>query len=1555
MAEGNVIPRIPSLDYDPTWGELFGASFRTENTIGSAIQYLKNSRLVAGADDDRTPVNDEEINRRVTDAGLTPFIGHFTSVETRGDLERKIAHVSQQARDRGVLDQGGWAGFGSQLVAGVFDAPTLLPTAKAVQLGRLGTETLKTTASKLALMSAMDAGITEAALHSTQDLRTGGESAMAVGGSMLLNTVLGTGLARILSKRHAADLGARMETELPKLADGRAEAEFADQVQQAAANTFRVLNGEAPVPYHASDALSFDVGRSETGDVTFSASSSYRLNRDQLKDIRGEAEKAGIDRAQLFYKQDGDVVHVSRFADESVASQNGYSSLSRYQSAEDFARKGDEQKWTLYRGEPGVLRENPDKTVGGWYSTDLNYARGFARDGGKVYRLDVTQHDLAHLKPTTEAAEFGSYYVSNSRLRSRRMLHEGSENVPVGEVKSAQPRGGARVNMAALSGHRDRSLEEAIAARGQNPTTDPELRQGAPTTRWDAEATNRPTTDQWAGESMGLEPPEPPKGGKGNGGGEPPQLPPPRASYQPDLTPSQIAFANSGGVIAATRGVSRLFGGSPILEMMNAKSQLARQWISCIAELSGRTVNAYEGQVNPIAVQSRLTEYEGMRAIMTRDFNEAFKEWKQSVLDITGKEYERFSRQVSQALVRLSLDDPNLHPSVAKAGRAVRKVVDEVYTRAQEQGLIGADAWKYGDRKSPFVPFDFNGARRGATDTTTADAGRTTGTVDDYLRLIGDQLSREGTGDEALLRASDANVISGVLEDMRTGIAPLRSSTDAGKRGTGALVRGGAGDQYAIALKVDFGADGSLGSNLIQRGGLINRRYTDRLLHEREEFMRAETLAHLQDRDDVIRRARANNNRLEVEAEAKAKESGRPVQELLDELILDPEADRRMWHELNEQNKRATLLSSMGHAKGSWEAIVHGTRNGEANFQSGNYGRPSPLIERNVKLSDEILLAKGWIDDDALGIANHVVRRVGADVELAKQFRRPMTVAEANAAARRSPDAYWIDGKDPTTVPDLHMTEVRRAIAEDYNSRIDALSTTPDKDKERSLLKRERALILGGEDDAGRKSEGLIDSVVNQLRGTHRVNENAQEFAQNLNAARQYAFVARMGANFITNLTDVAAVILRHGLGNMMSQYASRSVSLVKSLADPENITKLATEWKLPEERVGAILAREARAAGIATETDLMSRVASQMDTMDPFASARAKEHMYQQLPHWAMQAGSRIYFINQISNHIRKVAYGIFQDRVVRMAMEPQKIAPHERVWLNDLGVNDSMLSAIRREVVDNGGAVLDGGVWHVESDKWADRGLLSDYWAVARKDVNTANVSPTNLEKPLAMHNPIMSTVLQFWSFTMGATMRIMAQSGQRLIANGAPDADSFRTLMGIAAMVGAGMFTFAAHNYASTWRQRMNDTLDPKDELPDFRDNWRQWVLQGIDRSGMFGVFGQIGSVLDGVGWNPQRRFIRSFDEQPELTDPTKKYGKVEAVKQIAGPSMGLVSDLIHAGKVLAWDPLTYGDEPKRSGVKILSRSLPFVNSFYLKALTRDAQEHISDQFNLPPDRR
>jgi hypothetical protein len=1043
------------------------------------------------------------------------------------------------------------------------------------------------------------------------------------------------------------------------------------------------------------------------------------------------------------------------------------------------------------------------------------------------------------------------------------------------------------------------------------------------------------------------------------------------------MTPSQMAFAESGGAIAMTRGLTRLFGGSPILEMMNSSSTAARAWIMQVAELSGRTKGSYEGVANPIAVQSRMAEYEGMRANMTREFYAAYKGWRQG-FDLRGRELENFSRNVSQSIVRQTFEDPATDPNVARAAKAIRDVIGKMYERAVEQGLIRKDAWKPGDMtgKNPFM--DFDAARAGAQDTTSSGVGTPQDVVDFFLTEIAKPLEKgkrpskfakdEANVSRSNLSDGDADLVRQIASDLQSGVVALGGREadgmfkETGQRLARSGTTGQRGLDYNVGLRFAFGPNGELGNDLVQRGGLINRRYTDRVAHEYDEFMRAETLAYLQDRDVQIREAR----KLQDDINKKAREDAIAKGE--DPVAAEKAAEKikaattRLWHELSAQQKRATLLSGMNHAKGSWEFIVHGTiKGGDARVLGIEQatGR-SPLLRRNVLLSDQVLLAKGWIDDDALGIASHTVRQIAADVELARVFRRPMENmpgnAEVNDAKFGKPSAYWIDGADPTTVPDIAMIGPRKAIGAEFDEALQKLSSDPSNDAARNRLITERALILGGTDADGRQRQGLLDVVTEMIRGTHKISENSTRSALNLQALKQYIFAARMGANVLTNTTDWFRLAMHAGYGNTLNHFAHRASGLVRSLADGEALKNLATQWKLPEDRVGAILAREARAAGIAVETDLMTRWASQLDVMDPFMNAKAKDTVFRQAADGLAKAGSKIYFINVMTNAVRRASYGIYVDRVVRAAMQPETIARHERDWLNDLGVTDAMLKGIRREVEVNKGAVLDGGVWHMQHDNWADARLRSDFWAAARKDANNANIAPSVLEKPLAFTNPIVNSMLQFWSFSFGAMMRLTAQSSQRVI-NGTDGmaSDGARTMLGLLSMVAGGMGAYALHNYASTWRQRQQGTLDPRDELPDFAANPGVWIQQGLSRSGTLGALGQMGDVLDGIGINPVWKGMRAFSEQPELGDPVKKYGRVNAVKNVLGAPAGLIDDmaLMATGVAAGLDSEA---DVKRAQVRALQRNLPLVNAFYLKSLTKEAVEYLNDEvLRLPPDAR
>jgi len=83
------------------------------------------------------------------------------------------------------------------------DVTSLIPFGKAMQLGTKGMMVVGYAAPRLAAVSAVDATLSEIGLHATQETRTVGESAFAIGGGVILNTAIGTGISSSVDWKNA--------------------------------------------------------------------------------------------------------------------------------------------------------------------------------------------------------------------------------------------------------------------------------------------------------------------------------------------------------------------------------------------------------------------------------------------------------------------------------------------------------------------------------------------------------------------------------------------------------------------------------------------------------------------------------------------------------------------------------------------------------------------------------------------------------------------------------------------------------------------------------------------------------------------------------------------------------------------------------------------------------------------------------------------------------------------------------------------------------------------------------------------------------------------------------------------------------------------------------------------------------------------------------------------------------------------------------------------------------------------------------------------------------
>lgn len=170
----------------------FGAAFRQDNTVGSM---LSRKDLGVDNDDDGTfnPVEYIKAN------GLEGHERSFYGVLNSRLADAKRDQILMERRDKETLDASGWLGTFAQIAAGVADLPTLIPGTVAVK-GAAGVYSV----ARSALMAGVAAGatqaVTEGALHATQETRTASESAVNVGGALIFGSLLGGGVAAVLSK-----------------------------------------------------------------------------------------------------------------------------------------------------------------------------------------------------------------------------------------------------------------------------------------------------------------------------------------------------------------------------------------------------------------------------------------------------------------------------------------------------------------------------------------------------------------------------------------------------------------------------------------------------------------------------------------------------------------------------------------------------------------------------------------------------------------------------------------------------------------------------------------------------------------------------------------------------------------------------------------------------------------------------------------------------------------------------------------------------------------------------------------------------------------------------------------------------------------------------------------------------------------------------------------------------------------------------------------------------------------------------------------------------------
>jgi hypothetical protein len=193
----------PEPEAKGVWGTL-GAAFRTENPIGSAIANYDGSE------------DEVDLEYRVWDdiqgTKYQDFSDRFVNDRSRGAVERTKAQIDRELEDRQTISAAGGWGVAASMGAAVLSPTSLLPGGAVVK-GAKGVNIARS-AANVGAAAGVAAAIDEIALHSTQETRTGEESTFAIGGSVILGGLLGSGAGAL--SRQAFARSAKTVEQIPE-------------------------------------------------------------------------------------------------------------------------------------------------------------------------------------------------------------------------------------------------------------------------------------------------------------------------------------------------------------------------------------------------------------------------------------------------------------------------------------------------------------------------------------------------------------------------------------------------------------------------------------------------------------------------------------------------------------------------------------------------------------------------------------------------------------------------------------------------------------------------------------------------------------------------------------------------------------------------------------------------------------------------------------------------------------------------------------------------------------------------------------------------------------------------------------------------------------------------------------------------------------------------------------------------------------------------------------------------------------------------------------------
>jgi hypothetical protein len=428
-----------------------------------------------------------------------------------------------------------------------------------------------------------------------------------------------------------------------------------------------------------------------------------------------------------------------------------------------------------------------------------------------------------------------------------------------------------------------------------------------------------------------------------------------------------------------------------------------------------------------------------------------------------------------------------------------------------------------------------------------------------------------------------------------------------------------------------------------------------------------------------------------------------------------------------------------------------------------------------------------------------------------------------------------------------------------------------------------------------------IAAIRDRLRGTYAIPENPEAImVRTARTALTLSYMSKLGGQVISAFTDPARFVMVHGLAATFS----------------DGLIPLFSNFK---QFRGA--ARELEKLHGAAELINDSRALRMADISDSWGANTKFERL--------VQSGGRNFGMVSLmapwNATMKQFASVLTLNRIMRNAVkraEGKTLSRREQEFMAWSGISDGAARRMGVEFKANG--AKQNGLWLPNTNAWSDesRNVVDALSVALRKNVDTIIITPTAGELPKFHSRLWGKLLLQFKSFSISAT--------QKMLIAGLQQRD-MAALNGALLSVALGGLVYILKGEMAGKPAIVPKSIDDP--------NWGVFFGEAFDRSGLAGVLSDANNISE--------KITRGKIGLSALTGkPISRYASRNTLQSVTGPVFGLTEDAIDiAGSAFDDRPWTQKDTHR------IRQVIPYQNLFYLRSAIDKAEAGINSVLGVP----